>query len=220
MTALYSAIATDSCENTRLKRLCAVPSVVGAVRRGLPRADHARPALLPERGRPRPGEGLIAHLIRGTALAGEIAHKAYPCVIRRRAAQIELLLFDHPLTLPQLPKGGIEPDEPPLDAARRELLEETGLSGLPLLAELGELDVASKPWEPDHLSEEAQRWHLFLFEAGPECPYAWTHRPTGGSDEDQHLFGCRWTDITLASDVLHPHFTPAVHAVHRWIEGA
>jgi 8-oxo-dGTP pyrophosphatase MutT (NUDIX family) len=59
-------------------------------------------------------------------------------VLRRPAAQpAELLLIRHPHAGIQLPAGTVEPDESLVDAARREAAEETGLTGLRLVAELG-----------------------------------------------------------------------------------
>lgn len=73
-----------------------------------------------------------------------------------------------------LPKGGVDPGESIEEAARREIEEEAGLSGLRLLESLG---------TRERLSYDKRRWittHYFLFETDqtdarptdPNIPYA------------------------------------------------
>ncbi|HNY45867.1 MAG TPA: NUDIX domain-containing protein, partial [Casimicrobium sp.] len=50
--------------------------------------------------------------------------KACACVVQRG----RLLLFEHPTAGVEIPKGGIERGELAIDAAVRELREESGLS--------------------------------------------------------------------------------------------
>ena len=79
-------------------------------------------------------------------------------VLRREGGRI-LVAFAREKDYPQfvLPKGGVEPGETLEDAARREILEETGLSELALLGKLATLE---------RLSFDKTRWltvHYFLF---------------------------------------------------------
>ncbi len=64
------------------------------------------------------------------------------------------------------PKGGVEPDEEPEEAARREIEEEVGLSGLSLLAPLGETE---HEYQADGgRCRKRVDWFLFLAPAGAE----------------------------------------------------
>lgn len=54
--------------------------------------------------------------------------KACPIVYRRCDGGAEVLAFIHPSAGKQFVKGTIEPGETPLDAADRELWEESGLT--------------------------------------------------------------------------------------------
>lgn len=70
----------------------------------------------------------------------------------------------------QMPQGGIDQGEAPLDAARRELFEETNVSSISLLAEAPEWysydlprDVAGRAWRGRYAGQ-TQKWFAFRFE--------------------------------------------------------
>jgi len=146
------------------------------------------------------------------------SQKAFPLVIRNTGAVTELLIFDHPLTPPQVAKGTIDPGENPLAAAKRELVEESGLSSLPLLGDLGTTIVDShKKAANTKFGIERQRWHMFLFEASADVPDRWNQNPVGSEEEERLVFVFRWVPLNDAMQHLHPHFEPAVEAVQRWL---
>ncbi len=58
-------------------------------------------------------------------------------VTRRGANGLELLLFEHPHAGIQIPAGTVNEGEAPRQAALREVAEETGLSAVRVLAEIG-----------------------------------------------------------------------------------
>lgn len=61
-------------------------------------------------------------------------------VVRVRAGGVHILLIRDPYGKWGLPKGHLEPDESPEDAAVREVREETGLEEVVLGPDLGEID--------------------------------------------------------------------------------
>ncbi len=79
-------------------------------------------------------------------------------VLRREDQRVYLALAREGDILPfVLPKDGVDPDEPIEAAARREILEEVGLSDLQLIGPLGMLE---------RLSYDKRYWiqaHYFLF---------------------------------------------------------
>ena len=91
----------------------------------------------------------------------------------------------------RLPKGHVEPGEAPEAAARRETVEETGLSDLHLLAGLGVQAV-----EFEHLGRWVHRTeHWFLYQLGSASRQ---DRPP----EDERQFRTMWRPWDLAGDLL------------------
>ena len=70
----------------------------------------------------------------------------------------------------QMPQGGIDPGEDPLEAAKRELYEETNISSLSLLAEAPEWlaydiprGIVGETWKGKYRGQ-TQKWFAFRFE--------------------------------------------------------
>lgn len=125
------------------------------------------------------------------------AEKAWPVVLREGARGYEVLVFRHPLAGVQLVKGTIEPGEAFDAAARRELLEEAGLSGLVPLGDLAPLC----PGAADAV------WHFSLFD-GAGLPHRWTHRC---ADDGGHDFAFFWHRLADTPDAdWHPVFVVAL----------
>jgi len=111
-------------------------------------------------------------------------------VLRRRQGGLEaaLMLSHHGAWV--LPKGRIEPGEEPEQAARREVAEEVGLTGLALRGALGETE--------HEFAGEGVRYHKrvawFLYEAGAEDEVR--PAPEHGS------LDCGWLPVARALELL------------------
>ena len=105
--------------------------------------------------------------------------KAVAAVVRPVGADLELLLFRHPLAGVQLPKGTVEPGETCTAAALRELHEE---SGLHLSVKPQPIGVWNRyiPHRPGK-GRVAQKhiWHIFALEVNNPLPNHWHHRAEG-----------------------------------------
>ena len=97
------------------------------------------------------------------------------------------------------PKGGIEPGESALEAAQREIVEETGISELKLLAELGSYERYSIAL--DGVGEQKElglrKRTFFLFTTNQTELHA--------EDPDGEITEARWVTIDEAQQLLtHP----------------
>jgi 8-oxo-dGTP pyrophosphatase MutT (NUDIX family) len=66
-----------------------------------------------------------------------IIEKVTTFIIREWAGERQLLLFEHPNAGVQIPAGTVEAGESPEQAVLREVTEETGLTGFPVMRYLG-----------------------------------------------------------------------------------
>ena len=113
-------------------------------------------------------------------------HKACPIVLHPDGAPLRALYFQHPNAGAQVVKGGLKPGEDPLNAAARELFEETGLrarAGIPL----GHSDSIA----------DGERWHFALLRVRAPVRKTWRHKTL---DDYGHIYTCYW----LALDGPHP----------------
>ena len=96
--------------------------------------------------------------------------------------------YDGSPQLWQMPQGGIDRDEDPLEAARRELYEETGMQSVSLLADAGRWINYDLPAHLIGLGlkgkyrGQTQRWYAFRFE-GDESEIA-INPPPGGHEAE------------------------------------
>ena len=113
--------------------------------------------------------------------------KSFSYVIRLNQAGPELLVFDS-LEEPglEVPKGSAQPGETPAQAAVREVEEESGLTGLTLISELG-----VTLWQ-----DEEQ--HFFLFRADVLLPDQFEHVVTGQDGDRGMRYQYQWTEVTPA----------------------
>ncbi len=87
------------------------------------------------------------------------------------------------------PKGHLEPNEPPAEAALREVREETGLEDLSLCAEVGTID-----WYFRFRGRLIHKiCHFYLMEAG--TPHT---RP----QRDEGITACRWLSLAEARSLI------------------
>ncbi|MEM9756578.1 MAG: NUDIX domain-containing protein, partial [Pseudomonadota bacterium] len=111
--------------------------------------------------------------------------KAAAVVPHPGGAPLRLLCFDHPLAGPQIVKGTIRPEEPPLHAARRELWEEAGLTARSGLLLGQSADIVA-----------GEIWHFALLRVAAPVPDRWGHLC---QDDGGHIFQCRWQDVGAAA---------------------
>lgn len=118
-------------------------------------------------------------------ITGQV-HKACAVALHPDGAPTRVLAFHHPTAGTQLVKGTVEPDEPPLKAAARELWEETGLT-----VRAGLLLGHSTQIVPNEL------WHFALLRPAPPVLSTWAHQTP---DDCGHVFACFWQPLDAPSE--------------------
>jgi 8-oxo-dGTP pyrophosphatase MutT (NUDIX family) len=113
------------------------------------------------------------------------ANKVCPVILRSVESARQLLALEHPLAGYQLVKGSIEAGESSDEAALRELAEESGLTAVRAVRQLG-------IWESGF---QGQVWAFVLCESAERLPETWLHH---AADDGGHDFRFFW----------HPLFGP------------
>ena len=115
-------------------------------------------------------------------------HKACACVI----SDGHLLVFKHPLSGIQLPKGTIEQGEAPEEAVLRELEEESGITSGIVVSKIKESIYIFEGYEVNSGEDQKQIWHLFHIASEYKPPKTWVHKATGSEAEEGLLFSYFW----------------------------
>jgi putative (di)nucleoside polyphosphate hydrolase len=107
----------------------------------------------------------------------------------------------------QMPQGGIDAGEQPLEAAKRELWEETNVRSIELIAELPTWltydlpEEARSGWIRRRYGGQKQRWFLFRF-VGPDNEIN-IRCPAGGA-HDAEFDDWRWERFDRLPDLVVP----------------
>ena len=115
----------------------------------------------------------------------------------------------------QMPQGGIDEGEDPLQAAIRELQEETDVTSVSLIAEAADWfaydlpdDIAKEAWKGRYLGQR-QKWFAFRFE-GDESEIN-IAAPAGGHRPEFDAW--RWEDMAALPGLIIPFKRPVYEKV-------
>lgn len=143
--------------------------------------------------------------------------KACPVLWRSGPNGPQILAFHHPSAGDQLVKGGLESEESPAAAARRELQEEAGIAFSGALERLGVLHHMLPAGPAQNGPLEHQRWHIFLAQAPDGLAENWSHAASGSPEEDGLVFELFWQDLhsDFEDRAFHPIFIQVMHLVSQ-----
>lgn len=127
-------------------------------------------------------------------LRGDFVH----ALVRKRVVGYvtrgsELLVFDHkgmPDVPTQVPAGRVDTRETLEDGLKREVEEETGLTGIRVVAELADAREFERLYGPD--AHESHAFHAVVEAAGPD---EWEHPVSGTGMDSGLVFLCRWVPL-------------------------
>ncbi|HET7856046.1 MAG TPA: NUDIX domain-containing protein, partial [Gaiellaceae bacterium] len=114
-------------------------------------------------------------------------------VTRDRRRRHELLVFDHrdmPDVPTQVPAGRIDAHEDLETGLRREVEEETGVTGIRVVGELADADEVDRLY-----GVLAHRTWAFHARADAHGPDRWDHPVTGTGMDSGLVFVCRWVPV-------------------------
>jgi ADP-ribose pyrophosphatase YjhB (NUDIX family) len=132
----------------------------------------------------------------GERVAELLRKRVVAYVTRERCGRTELLVFDEedaPDVPTQVPAGRIDSHESLEEGLHREVEEETGLTGIRLVAELADPRKFERLYGPG--AHESHAFHAVAEAGGPD---AWEHAVTGTGMDAGFVFLCRWVPSTTA----------------------
>lgn len=122
----------------------------------------------------------------------------------------------------QMPQGGIDEDEAPLDCARRELYEETNIRSIELIAEYPAWltydlppHLVGKAWKGRYRGQ-TQKWFVMRFIGMPDeinvrAPAGGTHKP--------EFIDWRWVKAAELPRLIVPFKRDIYTVLVKWLEG-
>lgn len=131
-------------------------------------------------------------------------NKTCPIVLRKVNSQIQILAFRHPLAGNQIVKGTVEAGESLIQAAARELKEESGITAI--------ANTYLGTWDAEYKN---QIWGMHLMQVKGKLPESWTHTAL---DDGGHDFQFFWQDLNQTlDDQWHPVFVRAIDFIKQSI---
>jgi 8-oxo-dGTP pyrophosphatase MutT (NUDIX family) len=131
--------------------------------------------------------------LRGAFLHALVRKRVVAYVTRERDGLHELLVFDHksmPDVPTQVPAGRIDTHESLEEGVRREVEEETGLTGIRVAGELADADEFERLYGPG-----AHRSWAFHAVADGADQDSWEHLVSGTGMDSGLVFVCRWVPL-------------------------
>ena len=141
-----------------------------------------------------------------------VFNRAGRVFIGRRLADVEHTDDDHAW---QMPQGGIDKDEDPLEAAKRELYEETSIRTVDVIGEVSDWlsydiprAVVGRAWKGKYRGQ-TQKWFAFRF-TGDEAEID-VLNPGGGHKAE--FTEWRWEELERIPDLIIPFKRPVYEQV-------